>query len=373
MEFNLILHGINEFNPIIKNNKLYNILVINNLETETYMISIFENFLNNKNKKYIGIDFEFNHVSKEKNELGLMQINLETNDNYGHIFLLHPNNLLDENYNKLIILITDENTYKILHGAESLDITYLFNQLLITKSNINKFCINFYDTKYLCEYYKIENNLDNKTSCGIYNLLLLFNVITKKQLKKLEKIETKMGHIWLIKIDVNELTQTLSLPLLCYALYDVLYLPELLKLFLNQTNNIYYEYIIPEITTLIYKYKKNVENQFLHLEKLINNININFIYINNKKYSLQEIWEIYYNFMFSHIKEINYFKQFFKIISKFVIYHNIYKFNKIYYQKNTQINQINFNFFSNWLLRYKYINNIILSHTKFIELEITNY
>jgi len=77
--------------------------------------------------------------------------------------------------------------------------------------------------------------------------------------------------------------------------------------------------------------------------------------------------------MFSNIKEINYFKQFFKIISKFIIYNNIYKHYKIYYKKDIQSAEFNFNFFSNWLIRYKNMNNIILSHNEFIELEITNY
>ena len=35
------------------------------------------------------------------------------------------------------------------------------------------------------------------------------------------------------------------------------------------------------------KYKKNIENQFIHLEKLIGKMNIYFVFINNKRYLLQ--------------------------------------------------------------------------------------
>ena len=273
MEFNLILNGKDEFYKNL-NNKIYQILVIDNIEAEKYMFNIVNNF----HDGYLGIDLEFNHVSKQKIDVALMQLNLEDESNIGYIFLLNPAELSDINYNNLINLLTRKNIIKILHGAESLDIPYLFNQLLITKENINNFCNNFYDTRYLCEYYKTlhppTDENPNKISCGIYNLLVLLKIITPEKLIELEEIEEKMGPIWLIKINVNHLGPSL----LKYSLYDVIFLPELLKKFLNY-NDIYYTNIIPELTILIYKYKKNVENQFIHLEKLISKMNIYFVYI----------------------------------------------------------------------------------------------
>jgi hypothetical protein len=171
-----------------------------------------------------------------------------------------------------------------------------------------------------------------------------------------------MGPIWLIKINVNNL----SIPLLKYALYDVIFLPELLKKFLN-FHNIYYTNIIPEITTLIYKYRKNIENQFLHLEKLIGKMNINFVFIHNKRYLLQDIYQIFYNELFENIKEINYFRNFFKIIIKFIIYYNIYKKYKIFTKANDHLTNINFEFFLNWLTRYKNMNQFIIEYNEIIE------
>jgi hypothetical protein len=361
MDFNLILNGKDEFYPKL-NNKTYQILVIDNEDNEKYMFQIVNNF----NKGYIGIDLEFNHVSKEKMDVALMQINLEDDTEIGHIFLLDPVKLSDENYNNLISLLTRNNIIKIVHGSESLDVTYLFNQLLITKENINKFCNNLYDTRYLCEYYKILNEskeeYEKKISCGIYNLLILLNIITPNKLNELDEIEEKMGIIWLIKIDVYNL----SLPLLKYALYDVIYLPQLLKKFLD-FNDIYYTKIIPELTSLVYKYKKNIENQFTHLEKLIGKMNINFIYVNNKRYLLQEIFEIFNSELFNKIKEINYFRNFFKIITKLIIYNNLYNKYKIYTKNNNHLTNINFDFYFNWLSRYKYINYIICEYSEIIK------
>jgi len=360
MEFNLILYGKDEIKE--NNNKTYYILVIDNIEHEKYMINIFKTF----NTKYLGIDFEFNNVSKNKMDVALMQLNLENDtDNVGYIFLLKPTELSEDNYNELINLLTQTHIIKILHGAESLDIPYLFNQLLINKQNINNFCTNFYDTKYLCEYYKIDNNLSD-ISCGIYNLLLHQNIITKHKLDDLEKIEEMMGPIWLIKIDVYNLKPTL----LKYALYDVLFLPELLKKILSY-NDIYYTKIIPEITCLIYKYKKEIENQFKHLEKLINILNINYIIINKKKYILHEIWKSLDDLFFDKIKHINYFKNLLKILSKFIIYNNIYNTYDIYSKSNLKINNVNFDFFFKWLIRYEEINKIIIEHNDFIKELIT--
>ena len=358
MIFDLILYGENEFYKKI-NNKIYYTLIVNNEDTEVYMFNTIENF----NIKYIGIDLEFNHVSKNEMDVALMQLNFENDiDNIGHIFIINPSKLLETNYNKLINILTKKETIKIVHGSESLDVTYFFNQLLITNENINNFCNNLYDTRYLCEYYKIKKNYDNEIKCNIYSLLLLLNIISNDKYHELEDIEEQMGPIWLIQIDINNI----DIFLLKYALYDVIYLPQLLKKFLD-FNNIYYNNIIPDLTILVYKYKKNIENQFMHLEKIIGKMNIYFIFINNKKYLLQEIYNIYNTYIFEDIKEINYFKNFFKIIIKFLIYYNIYNKYKIYINKKYILSNINFEFFFKWLDRYKYINSLILNYNTLLE------
>jgi hypothetical protein len=311
------------------------------------IIKFIENQNNNLHEPhYIGIDLEFTQVTKESKDIAIMQLNLENNTS-GYIFIFKPSEL--PNYNVIIKLFTNVHIIKILHGSESLDIPYLFNQLLITKENIDNFCNNFYDTKFLCNYYNILNNI--KESCGIYSLLYNHNIITLEQLNYMNKIEQDMGHIQNIVIDIHNMDANI----LKYALYDVLYLPQLIKKLLSYAvgkNGLYYN-ALTDILHIVFKYKRKIDPIFLELEKLINQQNNNYIYENNVKFSFQSIYEIYLYqyFTFNDLIEINYFKNFFTIIVKLLIYSSISKTNK--YDK-----------YYRWLSSYKYLNNIIIITNK---------
>ena len=347
------LYGKDEFYPKL-NNKTFNILKVDDLQKEKIMINIINKFLNNKNDKYLGIDFEFNQVTKNFKDVALMQINLE-NSEKGDIFIFKPSEL--NSLNIIIKLLTDINITKILHGSESLDIPYLFNQLLITKENVDKFCKNFYDTKFLCEYYNISNN--KSESCGIYNLLCNHKIITKKQVEYLENIEKKMGNIQYIQIDIYKMSDSL----LKYALYDVIYLPELLKELLNfSKNNLYYD-AISDITSIIFKSKRNIETIFNELEDEINKQNNYFVIENNTKNSLHYIYEIflYQYFTFNDLIEINYFKKFFTIIIKLCIYSTLYKYKDIYITTNNKLKNMNYDYYYDWIKSYDKLNIIYLS------------
>lgn len=368
MEFDIILNGQDEFYKNV-NNKTYNILKVDNIQKETFMSKIFMEFIKNlknkpKEKHYIGIDFEFKQVAKVDKEVALMQMNLENDSNIGYIFVLYPPSLTKDNYNLLITLISIPEIIKILHGAESLDIPYLFNQVLVIKKNVNGFCSNFYDTRYLCEYYQKENNI--KSKCSIYNLLLDFNIITQDKVTELENIENITGPIYLITMDIYNLNHEI----LKYSLYDVIYLIELIKKFINL--GYVYTDLIPEITSLINKYKRSIENKFNNLILLINPLNINYIYDDHNRIILKDIWEIYYytfsdnNNYLNNLREINYFKSFFEIITKCIVYSNILKYFKVHKNKTEICERIDFNFYFNWLLSYPHINNIVTEYNKFI-------
>ena len=205
MIFDLLLDGKNEFYPKL-NTKKYYVLKADTPQKIKIMINIFQKFMKNeKGKRFLGIDFEFNKVSKENREVALMQINLENNTDEGWIVLLYPPELKKEELDILIQLITQPLIIKILHGSESLDIPYLFNQLLITKKNIDNFCQNFYDTKYLCDYQNIEEN--NKRKCSIYDMLINNNIITEKKKMDLEKIEERTGPIYTVTINIHTMSQ----------------------------------------------------------------------------------------------------------------------------------------------------------------------
>lgn len=384
MKFDLELFGKNEFYPNCtnyKSNKVYNVLKVDNIEKETYMNNMFMEFINLKGILYMGIDFEFNKVTKGLRDVALMQINLESYTNIGMIFVLNPTEL--KNCKILIKLLTTRHIIKILHGAESLDIPYLFNQLLVTKENIDNFCYNFYDTKFLCDYYNLNNNITQK--CSIYYLLLHHNIITKKRFDSLESIETKTGPIYLIHINIHKL----SLDVLKYSLYDVLFLPELIKKFLKLDTS--YTKVIPQISCLVNKYKRNIEEEFNVLSNIINSFNIYYLIDNKQQILLKDIWETYYymvndiNKYYEKIKEIHYFKFFFEIITKFIIYINIITYFKVYSKNNNILviknnciysNNIiileNISSYYSWLELYPDLNSIFININSIIKTDFNS-
>jgi len=369
MKYDIILNGKNEFN--INNTKIYKILKIDNIKKENKMIKKIILFIKNQNnfindKHYIGIDLEYNKVSKSERQISLMQINIENNNNIAYIFILYPPDIQKKNLNIIKKLLTHKLMIKILHGGESLDIPYLFNQLLIKKTYINNFCSNFYDTKFLCDYKKLFDKSD--LSCSIYTLLLKTNIINQKKYDELDNIEDILGPIYLINIDIYKLDENL----LKYALYDVIFLPELVKYFIN-INDIY-KFIIPEISNIINKYKRNIEINFINLEKYINKMNTFYIKINSKMYILNTIWKFYYDRIQNEmniLKEINYFKNFFKIITKFIIYSVIYDKYTVYMHKDKVVN-FNFYYYYNWLNNYKNINNLLINYKNYIDNKIND-
>jgi hypothetical protein len=331
MNFNLTLYGKNEFYPNI-NNKTYYVLKIDSIEKEKYMYQYFKEFMKKETIRYVGIDFEFNKVSKEKREVALMQINLEDNTNIAYIFILNPDKLLNPDH--LIALITTKDIVKILHGAESLDIPYLFNQLLDNnKEWIECFCTNFYDTKFLCDYMNISMNQSKK--CSIYYLLLEQKIITEKIFHDLEKIEEKTGPIYLIEFNIYKMSHEI----LRYSLYDVIYLPELIKKFIKMGN--VYNNIIPEISCIVNKYKRNIEIEFNILAEIINSFNNFYLLGSNMRILLKEVWEMYYytisNNILNNIKDIHYFKFFFEIMTKFFVYYHTIKHYTVYSSHNNVV------------------------------------
>ena len=184
----------------------------------------------------------------------------------------------------------------------------------------------------------------------------------------------------MIHIDIYKL----SIGVLQYSLYDVLYLPELIKKFLKL--DIAYTKIIPQVSCIVNKYKRNIENEFNVLSNIINSFNICYVIENNMKILLKDIWEMYYysfsdkDNYFSKMKEIHYFKFFFEIISKFIIYCNIIRYFKVYRSNNNIIIIKNNNIYSkniillkniesyfNWLYHYNDVDMIFSQINKLIK------
>ena len=375
MNYDLVLNGKKEFYPNL-NNKTYNILLVNNSRKIDFMINFFNNFVDNQNKflnirHYIGCDFEFNRVRKTDRDIALFQINLEKdntsnlekdNSDIGTIFVFYPPELNEKQNKVLLKLLTNKHIIKILHGGESLDIPYLFNQVLITEENIDNFCKNLLDTKYLCEYNHIESQVVPK-KCSIYYLLEEYQIITSQKFKELESIEEKTGPIYLITIDIHKMSHDVFR----YSLYDVLFLIELIKKFLNKSD--VYTKTIPEIATLVFKYKRLPNNEFNKIKNLISSYNNYFTNHNNL---LIDIYN-YYNLTiidkeFNNLVKINYFKEFFDICLKYLIYQYILKTETVYSSNKIKANILPVFNFKN----YFHFNKLLLKISNELSIKYLN-
>jgi hypothetical protein len=283
-----------------------------------------------------------------------MQINLENNTKNAFIFIIYPPALNNKGIRRLRKLLCNEKIIKIIHGGESLDIPYIFDDLLKNKNKIKRFLTNLYDTKFLCEFHHYQNNITNK--CNIYNLLEEFKIIDKKNIKHLTELENKIGEIYLVEFKIN----SLSNELIEYALYDVIYLPELIKKFIN-ISEIYKE-TIREMTSIIY-YNKKINKKFIEFNKNINSFNNNFILHDNIKINLIDIFYYYfyyelYDNISIQLSNVTYFKNFIKTIIKYKIYLNVLKNNIVYISNNlVTTNTLEYDI-NNILLNKKIFNNI---------------
>ncbi len=273
-------------------------------KTNKLLEDYIKEFINCKGYKIIGVDFEFNRV-KNQREIALCQINFIKNKKMD-IFLFYPPNIKKDIFKRLLI----SDCIKILHGSESLDLPYLFDNI-INKNDREKFCNNLIDTRYLCEYYNSSNNIDGK--CKIYDLLLNMKVISHRKYKKLMENDKLMGNIWEINIDVK----TMSKELIKYSIYDVLYLP---KLFNKFPKNEIYHNIIPEIGCIVFilRYDNKLDEMYTNissynLNKYVDNYTFNDVYISVFEWIMTN--DLIYN-----LYQINYFKKFIELLIKNILY-----------------------------------------------------
>ncbi len=374
MEWDLILNGSTEFYPKL-NNKTYYILKVDNKEKISKTISIIDKFSkkskSSKNNYYVGIDFEFNKVQKSSKDVALMQINLESDDsNIAYIFVLYPPEFKNSDLDIIKNLISEPKIIKILHGAESLDIPYIFFGLLEDNNLIQHFCINLYDTKFLCDYAHISENI--KARCSIYYLLTENRVITQDKFDELESIEDTTGPIYEITIDIHNMEPGIFK----YSLYDVIYLPELIKKYINK--GIVYEKIIPQTTSLMYKGRKLIESELVELEKYIAQLNLHFIYDGGKEITLHEIWECYFYFIddsdgyLSNLKQIQSLKRIYETLTKLIIYSIIIELFPINKSKHERIylKQNYFNHYFIWLGTYPDLNKLFCNYWEIVNNDI---
>jgi hypothetical protein len=294
---------------------------------------------------YICIDFEF-----YKNEIALMQINFETDEKYNYIWLNNPKNFTQQQIDIFVkILLTNDKIYKILHGSESNDIPYLYNNILIDKQNIINFTRRLIDTRYLCEYAKYGISQDTK--CSLYYALLFFSVINKQQFDYLENINKKMGPIQYIRWDLYKMNNNQ----IYYALYDVLYLKSLVNntykyVTLNHPEILKTYKYIPAITRFIFLERMH-QSHIIESIKYIDKYNTYLIKHNDTFINIIDVYTKIYDDIFKnlnidieYIYSFGYIKKYFSYLIKYTIYdtlcykHMVYTYNKEKIKCNMGVN-----------------------------------
>ena len=299
--------------------------------------------LNNKDS-YICVDFEFN-----TKVVALMQINFEQPNkelfNKSLIFLFHPDQFSDSWKNFFINgIICKSRVFKILHGSDSLDIPYIYNELLNgDKELIIKFNKYFIDTKFICEFNYFNKNME-LGKCKINYLLLNEGIINQKVFDKILKNESDMGHIYDIVIDINNLSDEL----INYTMYDVVYLPHLVDYYKKSIVNFNF---INELTQLSLLDKRKVIDYFQKEE--INRLNNYISIVGGKTIKLIHLYNKLFtifcerNKIMNIILKINYFKSTINLIFKFELYYYICR---------------NFTVFRKIIDKEKYLNRLYSSY-----------
>lgn len=330
------LNGSVEINdPLAHNIKYYCILCNNKLTLSSFKKFIILYYIESLiyKKLYLPLDYEFNTKI-----IALCQLNFELNHNdtkYSVIYIIYPPELDTETLKFFKDnIMCNHRIYKILHGSDSLDIPYTYNTFFNNnKEDIVKFTSSLIDTKYLCEYYHIDNKIEDK--CKIKELLLEHNVINKIQYDNLVKNEEKMGNISDIKIDINNISDELFK----YSMYDVLFLKYLYLKFESIDIDIY-KNLIPEITRYIYMERRNVIKITEKIDNIIYRLNLATIPDFD-----QNLHTIFYNLLFViydekiiNIFKINYFKKIFFNLLKAITYHILIENYKITMNNKTEFN-----------------------------------
>ena len=331
------LTGKEEINDKNANNILYYCILCNDeITLKSFKVFILFYYIESliHKKLFLPIDYEFN-----TKKIALMQLNFElfhdSKNNLSFIYILYPPEL--DNKSEIFFkdkIMCNKYIYKILHGSDSLDIPYTFNDFFNNdKEKIIQFTNSLVDTKYLCEYHHLDNDIEDK--CKIKELLLEHKIINQKHYDNLVKNEEKMGNISDIFIDIHNVSDEL----IKYSLYDVLFLKYLFIRFINIDKDIY-EKFIPELTRLIYLQRRDIINITENIDNIIFRLNIASIeeFGDNLNNIFMTLLFVIYDKKIINIFNINYFKKNILNLLKAITYNILIENYKIKMSNQTEFN-----------------------------------
>lgn len=321
------------FKVLISNTKLKIKLFILNCLTFYY-----ESLLDPK-ESYLSLDFEFN-----QRQIAVMQLCFESPlSKVKWIWLTNPSEFSKEDTKIYIeLMMANKNIHKILHGADSLDIPFLFHTYFEDDKKIAKqFMRKYIDTRFLCEYYR--QSIDDGKKCAIYDALEYFKVINKKQFDNLNNTHDGMGPVQ----DISWSIHTLDKYSTKYAYYDVLFLRTFVQRIFTwakqKTPDKYSFYIyIPVITRYVILEKRGITNISPRIKEQVDKVNNWKIKSRGKLFTLISIFSYILNkfkvyhigFDYELLMSINYFRKNFSLIMKKIVYYLVFKHLIVYKSKD---------------------------------------
>lgn len=344
-------------------------------------------------KFYLGEDFEYTGLDPvyKRKKIQLAQLNFEhKSDSRSQIWIVGPSELdpiIMKNFVRLIMC--NRRIRKILHGSDALDIPYIYGQMLENDpTKIIKFTDGLIDTRFLCEYYKINKGTEDH-KCQIYDALLYFNTIDQEKHTQLNNIvEEELPY----KHDIMWNIYKLSTAHVKYALYDVLFLKYfyygiIRKATLDGANPteqkgviILYKNVIYELTQFVYLDNNNIVFVKTKCKEEIDPIN-NYMIRKNKILKLidvanqigKEIVTTNPVVELDKLLKVNHFKRILEIMIKKIIYtlasrqYVIYK-DKFNIWNEKLSNEYLFSFFDE--RNYMYLARMLREIEKILQLRL---
>lgn len=295
-----------------------------------------------KTKKFhVGIDFEFN-----MREVALMQLNFGK-----YLWIIDPK-FYDEPKKEIINekLFWNHKVYKVFHGADSLDIPYLFTKVFDdNKEHIMDFMNKYIDTRFLCEYVRNSKKEDGK--CSIYDAMLYMGTIDQKKYNELIENSEAMGPIQDVMWDIKKLS---SLHIK-YAFYDVLHLLDFMVDIYTKINKETpeytrsYYYIIELIRFAILE-RKNITDVLEYTKQVINPMNNYFVQTKTSNKTLIDIYNDFTKDLIIHdnedkinvnfIESVNYIKGILSFLLKYILYGVIRKKHIVHMNKKDKMKEM---------------------------------
>lgn len=312
------------------------------LKIFTIFIKLFSQKITSNNNAYLTLDFEF-----REREVALMQLCFECDTlPYKYIWITDPNEFYDNTKNILIhSIITNKYVHKLLHGADSLDIPYLFEKFFMNEKQIIKdFMMKYIDTRFLCEYYR--GSIDDGNKCAIYDALKYFDTINETQYNNLVLTHDNMGPVQNISWNIHTIDKYSTM----YAYYDVVFLKKFINDIYTKAKRetpdkyIFYKYM-PVISRFVILERRQITQVTISLKNIIDGMNNYLLIKENKTFTLINLFNYVSNkfniksigFYYDLIMKVNYFRTQLMILFKAIVYSLIIENFKefVFIKKNT--------------------------------------